>query len=122
MNPPVVAVSIGCPAGVGPEVAVAAAARCKEARCVLVGDEAVIHRAAELRRVSSKRLIRITAPLQAERLPPGKIGVFYPTTRLRTPTPFGEPDAEAGAAQLGGAPASAATRSTSPLASRPRRS
>jgi len=98
--PPVLAVSIGCPAGVGPEVAVAAAARCKEARCVLVGDEGVIHRAAALRRVSSRRLVRIEEPAAVRKLPADRIGVLAGATQLPSPTPYGQPDARAGAAQL----------------------
>ena len=100
MTLPLVAVSIGCPAGVGPEVAVVAAARSKDARCLLVGDEGVIRRAAELRGVSLRRFFRVEDPLRIKRLPPDKIGVFTGTTRLSAPTPYGKPDAEAGAAQL----------------------
>ncbi len=100
MTRPLVAVSVGCPAGVGPEVAVVAAARGKDARCLLVGDEGVIRRAAELRGISLRRFFRVEDPLQIKRLPEDKIGVFTGTTRLPAPTPYGAPDAEAGAAQL----------------------
>ena len=53
------AVSLGCPSGVGPEVAVEGAAKSPGARCVLVGDPTVIERAAKIRRVSRKRLVLV---------------------------------------------------------------
>jgi 4-hydroxythreonine-4-phosphate dehydrogenase len=100
MKRPILAVSIGCPAGVGPEVAVLGAAKTDGARCVLVGDPAIIERAAVLRRVSKKKLVPVGDAAEARRLKRGDIGVFSASTRLGAPTPFGVPDANAGAAQL----------------------
>lgn len=100
MKDPIIAVSLGCPSGVGPEVAVAGAARAEGARCLLVGDPAVIERAARLRRVSTKRLVPVADARQARALAPGAIGVWSPSSRLDAPSPFGRPDAAAGAAQL----------------------
>ena len=51
-------ISIGCPAGIGPEVSVAAAVRVRKLPRVLVGDEATIHAAAELVGVPRSRLVR----------------------------------------------------------------
>jgi 4-hydroxythreonine-4-phosphate dehydrogenase len=103
MKRPVIAISLGCPSGVGPEVAVLGAARSPEARCLLVGDEAVIRRAAALRRVAARRLVPV-ADARALRtlaaLPPGAIGVWSGSTRLPALPAFGHPDAAAGKAQL----------------------
>ena len=51
-----IVVSIGCPAGVGPEVSVAAAVELRGERALLVGDTEVITRAARLVKVSVGRL------------------------------------------------------------------
>ncbi|HTM46466.1 MAG TPA: 4-hydroxythreonine-4-phosphate dehydrogenase PdxA [Polyangiaceae bacterium] len=48
-------VSIGCPAGIGPEVSVRAAAQLRGEACVLVGDWGTIEHAAQLAGVSPKR-------------------------------------------------------------------
>jgi 4-hydroxythreonine-4-phosphate dehydrogenase len=99
-RPPLLAISVGCPAGVGPEVAVLAAARAKDARCLLVGDLDVVLRAAELRRVASRR-IRVIPDAHALRaLEPGMVGVWGPSTPIAAPPAFGKPDAASGAAQL----------------------
>jgi len=75
-----IAISIGCPSGIGPEVAVLAAAEAPF-EVILVGDEAVIRRAADQRGVA----LRAT--------------VFQPTATLKSSKP-GKPDKAAGAAQL----------------------
>ena len=94
---PLLVVSTGCPAGVGPEVSVAAAARFDAAACVLVGDPGVLQRAAELRGVNRKRLV----PFQGEAPEPGQIAVFPAGPKLgaRDITP-GKPSKAAGAAEL----------------------
>lgn len=51
-----IVVSIGCPAGIGPEVSVAAVARRRTSPCVLVGDEQTLLEAAELVGVPRRRL------------------------------------------------------------------
>jgi 4-hydroxythreonine-4-phosphate dehydrogenase len=80
----VVAISVGCPCGIGPEVAVAAAARARNITVVLVGDPWVIERAAKIVGVSRKRL-----------------STYLPSARLsERQAPFGRPTAAAGRAQL----------------------
>jgi 4-hydroxythreonine-4-phosphate dehydrogenase len=93
------AISIGCPCGIGPEVSVAAAAKEKVARIVLVGDYRVLVRAAKLVGVDPKRLVRIDDPLTDVRL--RQIAVWQPTADLasRDARP-GKPGKAAGAAQL----------------------
>ena len=97
---PVLAVSVGCPAGVGPEVAVAAAARALDARCVLVADDEVLRRAAKTRRVATSRFVAIHNAKEARALTPGQIGVWAASERLGAPALPGHPNAAAGAAQL----------------------
>lgn len=102
MSPPVIAISVGCPSGIGPEVAVAAAAqvaKARGARCLLVGDEAVLRRAASLRRVGRGRLVVVDRAGLA-RLDAGAVGVWAESARLARPSAFGRPGPEDGAAQL----------------------
>lgn len=94
---PLLAVSIGCPSGIGPEVSVEAASTAAE-RVLLVGDEKTIERAARLRGVDT--FVRVTDARTALRIPRGAIGVWTPSTQLRRAARPGRPDAEAGAAQL----------------------
>ncbi len=100
MSAPVVAISIGCPSGVGPEVAVAAAAHVEGARLVLVGDVDVIRRAARLRRVAIGRLVAVDGKRAVAALGPGRIGVWVASTPVRALPEYGAPTADAGAAQL----------------------
>ncbi|MFT3767325.1 MAG: 4-hydroxythreonine-4-phosphate dehydrogenase PdxA [Minicystis sp.] len=100
MSVKTIAVSLGCPSGVGPEVAVAAAAKSPEARCLLVGDLAVIRRAAAIRRVAARRLVPVADARALRSLPSGAIGVWMPSTQMASLPAFGKPDAAAGAAQL----------------------
>lgn len=100
-TPQLVAISVGCPAGIGPEVAVvAAAATRKRARCVLVGDEAVVRRAMEIRGVPGKRLVGVDDPRDARALDPGHIAWWKGSTSLAEPPRFGLPGRNDGAAQL----------------------
>lgn len=99
-RPRVLAVSLGCPSGVGPEVALAAAAREPGLRCVLVGDVGVVERAAKLRRVARTRLVAVDGKRAARALEPGQIGVWVASTSLHATPEAGQPDASAGAAQL----------------------
>lgn len=55
---PLLVVSTGCPAGIGPEVSVAAAASLKGAAALLLGDEATLRAAAEVCGIAQKRLVR----------------------------------------------------------------
>lgn len=101
---PVLAISIGCPSGIGPEVAVHAAASARDALCLLVGDFDVLIRAARIVGVDADRLVAIQDP--AAEIPriagqPDAIAVFSPGPRLALDhAPFGHPTAEAGRAQL----------------------
>jgi 4-hydroxythreonine-4-phosphate dehydrogenase len=100
MARPRLALSIGCPSGVGPEVSVAAAAT-STARILLVGDEEVILRAAKLRGVARKRFVRVEDPRAAWSLRDRKIGLFQPTKSLSLQNArFGKPSTAGGAAQL----------------------
>jgi 4-hydroxythreonine-4-phosphate dehydrogenase len=94
-------VSVGCPSGIGPEVAVVAAATERRARVLLVGDEAALRGAARGRGVAASRLVRVDAPEDAWTLPAHRIAVWQPTTDLspRDRMP-GKPSRAAGAAQL----------------------
>ncbi len=97
---PLLALSIGCPSGVGPEVAVSAAAACREATCLLVGDGRVIGRAAALRGVSPRRIVEVDGAAAARLLAPGKVAFWSGSTPLRGDSPPGKPTREAGRAQL----------------------
>lgn len=99
MRAPVVAISVGCPSGIGPEVAALGAARERGARCVLVGDEAVIRRAARLRHVAERRLVVVDREGLA-RLEPPAVGIWAGSARLSRPSAPGRPEREDGAAQL----------------------
>ncbi len=92
-----IVVSTGCPSGIGPEVAVAAAARLRGCGCVLVGDEATLRAAAEVVGVRSRRLVRYAGSPPA----PGKITLLQAGPALqpseRRP---GKPGRAAGRAQL----------------------
>lgn len=91
-------VSTGCPAGVGPEVSVAAAARLSRIRTSLVGDPGTLFAAAEMVGVSRARLMKIRPGELPDR---GRIGIVAVGPELvandRRP---GEPTKRAGAAQL----------------------
>lgn len=94
-----IAVSIGCPAGIGPEVSVvAAAATARRARIVLAGDPDVILRAATLRGVPRSMLIDVDAT-SAGALARGAIGVLATSARSGLAT-YGKPGRRAGRAQL----------------------
>lgn len=100
MKSPAIALSLGCPSGIGPEVAVEAAAKARRAQSVLVGDEEVIRRAARLRRVSARRLVRVENDRAIKALAPGEIGIWAASAAMRELPEFGRPGPEAGAAQL----------------------
>ncbi len=99
---PCVAISLGCPAGIGPQVAGRAAARSGEAvRCLLIGDGETVRRAARRRRIARRRLVPLGAAAEIERLTPGAdIGIWQPSHQLDEEIRPGEPSRAAGAAQL----------------------
>jgi 4-hydroxythreonine-4-phosphate dehydrogenase len=79
-----IALSIGCPCGIGPEVSVVAASKVKT-EIVLFGDERIIARAAERRQVELSKRVRIVQPTETLAPREAKLGV---------------PSKAAGAAQL----------------------
>ena len=99
---PVIAISLGCPSGIGPEVAVAAAAASKEARVVLVGDRWVIERAASIVGVSRKRFVPVTAgkPFGRQLGHGTSIGYLVDAAKVGEHGPDRSPDPGAGRAQL----------------------
>ncbi len=96
-----IAVSVGCPSGVGPEVSVVAAVEQHGARVLLVGDWGAIEEAARGRRIDpKKKLVRVTSPEEAWSVP-GRVPVWQPTADLpRRDRKPGAPTASGGAAQL----------------------
>jgi len=64
-----IVISTGCPAGIGPEISVKAAAEAKFA-CLLVGDFATLKAASKLVGVDPKRLVRwAQKPLKPKQIP-----------------------------------------------------
>jgi 4-hydroxythreonine-4-phosphate dehydrogenase len=100
VSAPVVAISVGCPSGIGPEVAVAAAASATTARAVLVGDVDVVRRAAALRRVPARKLVAVDGKRAIAALEPGQVGVWVASSPVGAPPVPGSPSPEGGAAQL----------------------
>src|SRR6187402_1669738 len=94
---PLLVVSSGCPAGIGPEVSLAAAARLKGAAVLLLGDEQTLRAAARLRKIAERRLVRWDGHARdASKLYFAQVGEPL-SARDRTP---GKPNARAGVAQL----------------------
>jgi 4-hydroxythreonine-4-phosphate dehydrogenase len=98
------AVSMGCPSGIGPEVSVAAAARLlarDHARVLLVGDLGALRVAAGTVGVDRARLVKVTHAPKAFTLAPCMIPVLEPGAALaaRDRMP-GAPSRRAGRAQL----------------------
>jgi 4-hydroxythreonine-4-phosphate dehydrogenase len=104
-----VAVSVGCPCGVGPEVSLVAALRRKRegqgageaARVVLVGDEGALRAAAEGRGIAQRRVVRVAEAEEGWRVGGDRLAVWQPTADLapRDRRP-GAPTKRSGAAQL----------------------
>jgi 4-hydroxythreonine-4-phosphate dehydrogenase len=95
-----VALCLGCPSGIGPEVAVLAASQSPE-RILLVGDLGVVARAARLRGLDPGRFVRVRAPRDATTLARGRIAVIQPTGSLvAEDIRYGAPSTAGGAAQL----------------------
>jgi 4-hydroxythreonine-4-phosphate dehydrogenase len=95
----VIAVSVGCPAGIGPEVAVRAAAQASDVVPLLVGDPSALELA---RRAFARavRLVPVRSRDEALALRAGELGYFMGATRLDAPAQPGVPSRAAGAAQL----------------------
>jgi 4-hydroxythreonine-4-phosphate dehydrogenase len=96
-----IAVSTGCPSGIGPEVAVVAAAAHSRDRILLVGDTRVVARAAKLRGIDPARFVRVDDPEDVSRLGARRVGVLEPTSPLadKDARP-GKPSRAGGAAEL----------------------
>jgi 4-hydroxythreonine-4-phosphate dehydrogenase len=96
-----IALSIGCPCGVGPEVSVAAAAVERSARVLLVGDVRAILAAARGRGVDVARVVRVHEASAAWTLGRRRIAVWQPTEDLAgRDRKAGNPTPASGAAQL----------------------
>lgn len=98
----IVALSIGCPAGIGPEVAVAAAEAAPKhgPQPVLIGDPDVIVAAMSVRDIASKRLILVDDPEEAREIRKRAVVVWSGSTRLAKPPRWGVPTAADGVGQL----------------------
>lgn len=98
---PLLAVSIGCPGGIGPEIALRAASeRRTDANLLLIGDFELLRRRAETEAIAS-RLVQVDSASAARVLREGCIPVLAPTPRLPEPALVaGRPTPEGGAAQL----------------------
>ncbi len=97
-----IALSLGCPSGVGPEVAVFAASE-SPAHILLVGDFGVVARAARLKGLDPARFVRVRAPTDAVRgrAGGGRIAVIEPVAPLSAEdSRYGAPSTAGGAAQL----------------------
>lgn len=94
------AVSIGCPSGIGPEVSVLAASYVG-ARTLLVGDYGALRAAAEARGVDPSSLVRVATAEEGFAIAGERLPVLEPVRPLkrneRTP---GKPSEAGGAAQL----------------------
>ena len=96
---PLLAVSLGCPAGIGPEVALWAARKLSGTPVLLVGDVAVVRRAAA-GKVAARRILAVGSRCEAMAAPAGSILVWDKSARLgRLPRP-GKPTVACGRAQL----------------------
>ncbi len=99
------AVSVGCPSGVGPEVSVAAAARLGEdvrgARVLLVGDHGGLASAARVVGVDPERIVRVSSAAEGFAARRGVIPVLEVVAPLaRSEREPGKPSIAGGAAQL----------------------
>ena len=94
------ALSVGCPCGIGPEVSAKAALEVPPGvRVLLVSAYHAISRVTP--KSTRERFVRVEAPEEAWSLPDGDIGVWNPIPRgYEGAGPFGRPTARDGAAQL----------------------
>jgi 4-hydroxythreonine-4-phosphate dehydrogenase len=95
------ALSIGCPCGIGPEVSVEAAVDASRThRVLLVGAWDAVERAARAKRIDRARLVRVNAASEAWALPPREVGVWNPLGDRFRSGKAGHPTPRDGAAQL----------------------
>jgi len=91
-----IVISTGCPAGIGPEISVRAAATVRFP-CLLVGDLSTLRAAAKVVAVSPNRLV----PYRGQRLAADEIAVLQAGPRLlRSDRAAGKPTKRSGTAQL----------------------
>jgi 4-hydroxythreonine-4-phosphate dehydrogenase len=92
--------TMGDAAGIGPEIVLRAFLQGRAAGCVVVGDRAVLQRAARLLQPQGLPLALIERPLDAESLPPGCVPVLEPAGLPAglADRPWGQVDAACGAA------------------------
>lgn len=99
-----VAISIGCPAGVGAEVTMGALAELgREGSAIIgvvVGDERLVYAAAERAKLSADRLVRVASRDDVAGLARGAIGWYAASTKLGSRVRPGKPSKAGGAAQL----------------------
>jgi 4-hydroxythreonine-4-phosphate dehydrogenase len=105
MTTPRLVISVGCPSGIGPEVALVAAAKENGARILLVGDLGALQAAARSRGIDPARLVAVDEPSAAfERsssAPRGRLFVHAPGPKLRSADRApGRSSRAGGAAQL----------------------
>ncbi len=98
--PKPLALSLGCPSGIGPEVAVRAALASKHP-CVLVGSAGVVERALAVVAPGSVRAVRTLTSISTWSEPASELQVFEGHGEISVRNaPFGAPTPEAGRAQL----------------------
>jgi 4-hydroxythreonine-4-phosphate dehydrogenase len=100
---PRLAISVGCPCGIGPEVSVVAGldAASRGARVLLVGARDALDRAARAREVAAARIVSVGSPAEAWRLPRGAVAAWDPLgARATSPMRPGKPTPRDGGAQL----------------------
>ena len=92
--------TMGDAAGIGPEILVGAFLRGEAAGCVVVGDPAVMRRAAALRREGKAMVAVIEHPADLAEVPPGCVPVLAPPGLPEglAALPWGRVDARCGAA------------------------
>ena len=98
-SPPLIAISTGCPAGIGPEVSVAAAWKLRKLDAVLVGDLATLRAAAKVVGVSPERLVPVDGSGRAPKRGVLRVLEVGPRLSARDRRP-GKPSRRAGVAQL----------------------
>lgn len=97
-----VALSIGCPAGIGPEVAVVAAEAAPKhgPQALLVGDPDVVAEAMKVREIAAKRLVVVDDPEEAREIRKHAVVVWSGSSKLARLPRSGAPGPADGAAQL----------------------
>jgi 4-hydroxythreonine-4-phosphate dehydrogenase len=95
------ALSVGCPAGVGPEVSAEGALEAsRDHRVLLVGAWDAIERGARAKKLERARFVRVETASDAWALPRGKVAVWNPLGDGARSGRAGHPTAADGAAQL----------------------